>query len=1597
MISNDGCVVTNGNVVLVDPNCVNLEHGLVNEMPPYEKMHIYADLTATRKGRTVFESGVGISTDESITVNMMGFNQDKDSPDYGMFTTNYYDGSTGNRKNYESFGIESIKITINSSFIPQVNINFIDVRGLSFFNNQPDGEDSPYRILFDFPPPIFRLTVKGYYGKAVSYDLHLVKYTTDFKSDNGNFHIDAQFVALTFAPLADILFRYVINFPLINGEKIDPDSKKAPINTYDLITKVKKLLNADAKFRETDTDNDFYDEIRRNDEAYQQTLNQLITSLDNPTLNSGTKTPIFLIEDDSEENIELKEDIQKYRKLNSGISEYNQIILNEQRTGVGADSPTRLYIAYNVGNIFAEIEDDDTTSPPTIWTNRYPDISISYARRVNAQLKLLDEFRESLILNASNSVRNRNENMIKNLIKKPTAIRTSYGLDGYDEENVYIYAVLDITEIYTFFYKELAKIRDDKGGVISRLNTKINTMILEELGMIPTVYNVFKIILNDVDKMFNILRRYSKDAYNHHNNLDIKNLIINSDYYRDIGANSNVPDINIYSFPLVIDKVNRDGVTREERVAPIKISDSLGAGNQFPELTLIQRFIDSFKYQSDITRQLNLRMTQNVDGTFVWIPIAPFDSKLYSTNVSSPYLGIDGVNALANSSGEDKISQIMNIAIKRFYILTQFVLPESYEESITNTNGRSAALVKLFAESEALNIGSAIRNEELRNLLKRFANRYNSSNVEDFNRYANSNFNQIYNLRTDAGATGSNVEFRDYLLSDKNIYVNKNNSNYEGCFLILGRSFSVTQAIDKVVSDENKDPNRPIYEFRNEIKRSWWNKLKFWDDGNPDERFGYLEENLFYIKDGEEDGSVGNVNYKTRYVSTDRDIWMGQRGIATSGDGLPDNTTYNLSGKHLSRRRNKISLINDIITINPLTNEYNGNKAILDATRGARSDKDKLDDFQSIMQSWVDTLPIIGEVDDITNFEKVYPILSNPTDKKFASIILLSNFGYTNSPFNRFPNDYNTTIFSTPSVIQLPRFVAAYIGALVDIDVPGEGQEIDPNSMYGKLYNFFVNGEGKFFNSGGFFIFADIVDIKNSLSLKDKNLFRKAYDDFISRNFLDDLLVNFEALYDEFILKKNEITSTKRTGVDRVNELKGKYIKLLEELLSPDNGTHFNLIMKPLLESNYLLIDSEITFKPNSQSPTLYTSMSNSSNNYSAYFEAFFNKLANSLDDIEDAETDRQNELRNLSDDVDIINQTYYSFKNINDKWLTNPPNRNVSGFTYNDESGRLIDLFAFVDRAMNPAGDTIINPEVLVDLMDDPNVSLYGVLSQLLSANGFEFFPLQNFMSFEANNAWEDSFKIDDSGRIDSSPNFVCMYIGGSSSYITGISRYKNFTEDGIVDLTGPGLGKDFVKSDDVQDNPERDNQKAGNRKFPWGDVRAFRVRFAQQNQSMFKDMKIDSKEFPETNESIQILSRIAGDHRANAPIPKGQNLYNLYENRAYSATISGLGNMMIQPTQYFQLENVPLYNGAYLILSVEHEIVPNKIHTSFTGTKILKYPIPRVTNPASIFGFDEGATESSNAGMASQNTVTLGGGANTNPDEAKFYSMYEQKIEEK
>lgn len=227
-------------MALIDPNSA-----FNNGVPNPEDLNIFAELKIYRRRyndpNKPFNDKTALDKEIITVVNFLGF--DKASR---AFTTNY-------TENGENFGITNITLKLDSSYVPQINIDFVDVRGQSFFKK---GGASKYAGLLDFPPPIFELTLKGYYGKKVNYRLHLVKQNSRFDSSSGNFIISANLIGLTYAPLADLFLSYIKAAPYFYGKNFTDgniDTTVELISACNTITdRINKVIS-----RDKDESNDF--------------------------------------------------------------------------------------------------------------------------------------------------------------------------------------------------------------------------------------------------------------------------------------------------------------------------------------------------------------------------------------------------------------------------------------------------------------------------------------------------------------------------------------------------------------------------------------------------------------------------------------------------------------------------------------------------------------------------------------------------------------------------------------------------------------------------------------------------------------------------------------------------------------------------------------------------------------------------------------------------------------------------------------------------------------------------------------------------------------------------------------------------------------------------------------------------------------------------------------------------------------------------------------------------------------------------------------------------------------------------------------------
>ena len=220
--------VDQNNLIYIEPNSTVDADGNVNPRNiQAEKLIMYVNLEADIVPRSILVSDNETNTLTSIASGTLNFLKNGDGQDYDTTWTDSFLNTEEKKDNKgnptgeffqsdktgQSFGIDSISIEIKGfNAIPQVRINFIDVRGKTLFESP---ENSPYKAFFHIPWPIFYLTVKGYYGKAIKYRLHLVKFTSKFNESSGNFEVSTTFVGSTYAWLSDIPLQGILNAPYL--------------------------------------------------------------------------------------------------------------------------------------------------------------------------------------------------------------------------------------------------------------------------------------------------------------------------------------------------------------------------------------------------------------------------------------------------------------------------------------------------------------------------------------------------------------------------------------------------------------------------------------------------------------------------------------------------------------------------------------------------------------------------------------------------------------------------------------------------------------------------------------------------------------------------------------------------------------------------------------------------------------------------------------------------------------------------------------------------------------------------------------------------------------------------------------------------------------------------------------------------------------------------------------------------------------------------------------------------------------------------------------------------------------------------------------
>ena len=361
---------------------------------------------------------------------------------------------------------------------------------------------------------------------------------------------------------------------------------------------------------------------------------------------------------------------------------------------------------------------------------------------------------------------------------------------------------------------------------------------------------------------------------------------------------------------------------------------------------------------------------------------------------------------------------------------------------------------------------------------------------------------------------------------------------------------------------------------------------------------------------------------------------------------------------------------------------------------------------------------------------------------------------------------------------------------------------------------------------------------------------------------------------------------------------------------------------------------------------------------YLTSFYERFDKLTQTYEkEKKEGNDEAQSRIFNSIDDDMIKLNLYRSVASIYNKWvagtndaLVNGCGGDIANNNLNKEAAlhhrgsstpHFIDSFRFLDRSFNNIGDDFyLNPlDVFNKIVGNYNQSFFDVANATLIKNNFNFIALPTFLNFNDPKQMKTMFtpftyKDVAGGDYAAGPSFVCVYVGQSSTNLD-LGTNSNYPDDGITiesDCEG-----NYIGGAPVDFTGERSED--GSLSIP-----LFLVKYGQQNQSFFKDIKLDQREFAETAESLEIIEDISltGDKRK--PNYNGQNLFNVYQTRSYSAEVEMMGNAMIQPMMYFQLDNIPMFRGAYLIMKVSHTINAHQMTTKFKGSRVKRTKTPLI-----------------------------------------------------
>lgn len=1670
--------VDQNNLIYIDPNSV-VENGEVQTRSvKQEELVMYVNLEADIIPRTILTSSGDKTTLTSIARGTLNFLKPQGGGDYDSSWTNAYNGSDnpvfskddeGNQV-YEgvqtsksdgsgqSFGIDSININIKgANFIPQVNINFIDVRGKTLFESP---ENSPYKAFFHLPWPIFYLTIKGYYGKAIRYRLHLVKFNTKYNESTGNFEVATTFVGSTYAYLNDIPLNGILNAPymyLIESDKTTTFNQK--LGRYE--KKVSKSSRGYTMLRSV------YDEYKSKNLIPKnfpvKTLREVITVA--RSLDKILEREIF------DQVVDMK--------LFAGIKEFEKLIQDFEsavRTWGSANLDKEIFV--NDGVTYSYLAGQEKTSDKKIvgaTTNKTLEQLITNYPKELLKTQL---FAQAYLNKTGTDFKKETFSFVNKIGSK--------GIKSYYKQIEGKYAVA-LQSLLTDIFDIQASFVAQRDKIETKVEEKMNEVIKDPtkgIGFEPTVRNIFAVVLANADVYIRLLKDVHNKAFEISNSRkkllsglsdesigdnvypwpEVKKQTANKQkvvvYPGDPDVAQKLQSYNKTLWPEIDFLENYHGIATK-RLDPLadkegsvgnvnfvfesnsqetktnKISSLFEVGDNIPYLN---KSISSLIYE--IWERGSYAMTNDCFNNSTIKELALIEFSNIEKMLEEDYDLIDVLNTI---NSQDKLKEyLLSFSPFERYTYYQDELPtvqyisdavstpfkiEQYEGA-SSKKPDNDNLYKNLSNNLVNHLSETYRSQLYPFNSKLYLSYLNKSKyqVENFGGFLKVDtkegfISSVINSRmwvqdgytTDLFAKKLDLDTSDGLFSSTNIlntpYFHKQ----------LFSDFNSTSSYGKYASSAYLLLNSlPFKDLQDELSYSGLENVRMCDLFKEVGASHYIPYHLM-LKWGSQYHRY--KKYKTENIDilsgvttpididaifTGSDYGVGLSSVDVDSDTIFPSDSFNV-GIHpvydaiyhqIINGYNHFDYINDFLGG---INSYTGRTSHGDIVHYKTRIGDEINYWTTFTSSSGLTngnethftlLPSVGA----NNAANIGLISGATLDQASFRILWTDETVYTTFSGKTFPSygeHHRDTKFNDylvmDSSIQFKKIfdlIATFSPQILDkfeeyfLDFASERVNVEiPYKKFSKVkYDNFqdllkgivtikrqpteeTNVQLQI-NSFRTRQLTNLKDVTTSI-LSDGNLIKLT----IANPKEIDLHVwgGFAQLNSDNKFSYNTYdTPQYTTGTTIGGSWEPGTKELLELYLGeePQSGTT-TTYYKDFFELNNIELSEEniLQFRPliyiyagyrKSLGATIPTRaqfqkyLIDNILSYTTMFnigvqnrrDLYMNTLISKLVGLKGKTNTLKQTVLNGYNDTPVKLDQYNFFKSFNDKW--------VAGNSIGQRL--LLEEFLFLDKANRDIGDkTYLNLERLIAL-EEPNndkQNLYGVISMLLQGTGFDMRALPAYVNFYGTN-FSNKTKLTPSKKIaknlfgtflevdyqESSPKIIIQYTGPTSKHLDmkDVNEKYKFNNDSF-NVGDPNKNPLVITIPDVFNTGDLSKSNK---------VVAFEVSFGDQNQSMFKGVSLDQSSIRNTTESFIAQENLGRSESGSAVYQVDIGLFDIYRQASYTCDVSMMGNVMIQPTMYFYLKNIPMFRGSYWITEVSHNIRGNTINTSFKGTRIPYASLP-------------------------------------------------------